>query len=200
MDHVDFRPLCRKRRLEQPLRPLVGREHATWGRGRGPGAPERRARDSVHGRECGRSHAGTIDSGAGRNDCPSESSDWRRRRDRAVLHGCAPDETSASATVARGRMSFNGSSSRGSAPKRPYQHATSLFFASIASATPPTSAATATARSPAARSRSLPSPRPCADRSTAKRPRRKTGTSWRPSLLVNVAGTRENSMAPGLIV
>ena len=96
---------------------------------------------------------------------------------RIVLHGDAPDEASASATTARGRISFNGSSSRDCAPNRPYQRTASSFFASIARATPPTSAATANARAPAASSKSLPSPRPCADRSTARRPRRKTGTS-----------------------
>jgi hypothetical protein len=46
---------------------------------------------------------------------------------------------------------------------------------------------------------SPPSPRPWTDTLTAKRPRRNTGTSYRPSLRVSVARTRANSMAPGLI-
>ena len=50
-------------------------------------------------------------------------------------------------------------------------------LASMASATPPTSAATASARLPAASNKSPPSPWPWTERSMARRPSRKTGTS-----------------------
>ena len=69
--------------------------------------------------------------------------------------------------VSNGNTSFRGSSRRRRAPKRSYQAAARLSFASIASATPPTSRATASARSPTANSRSPPSLRPCSVRETA---------------------------------
>ena len=52
-----------------------------------------------------------------------------------------------------------------------------FFLTSMARATPPTSAATAKERVPAASSSSPPRPRPWSERLTAKRVRRKTGTS-----------------------
>jgi hypothetical protein len=51
------------------------------------------------------------------------------------------------------------------------------LFGSVARATPPTSRATARARSPAASNRSAPRPWPCTPSATASRPRRNTGTS-----------------------
>ena len=83
----------------------------------------------------------------------------------------------ASAMTLSGRMSLSGSSASRRAPKRSYHRAPCSFFESIASATPPTSAATAKARLPAVRSRSPPRPLPCTVRSMAKRPSLKTGTS-----------------------
>src|SRR5580700_11024817 len=64
----------------------------------------------------------------------------------------------AAAMVSSGNTSLSGSSSRRSAPKRSYHFAARSSFASIASATPPTSRLTASARSPAASSRSPPRP------------------------------------------
>ena len=73
----------------------------------------------------------------------------------------------ASAITARGSISFSGSSSSASAPNRSYHPAALSSFASMASATPPTSAATARTRSPAANSKSPPNPWPWTDRSMA---------------------------------
>ena len=59
-------------------------------------------------------------------------------------------------TVSRGSTSFSGSSISRNAPKRSYQIAARSSFASMARATPPTSCATASARSAAASKRSPP--------------------------------------------
>lgn len=66
---------------------------------------------------------------------------------------------SASAIVVNGSTSVNGWSSSATAPYPAYQRATSVFFASISSATPPTSMDARTHRRPAARSNCPPSPR-----------------------------------------
>lgn len=118
----------------------------------------------------------------------------RRRRHRRL--GAFPI---AAEMVASGKISLSGSSSNGIAPKRAYHLAAFLSFASMASATPPTSVATASARSPAANRRSAPSPLPWQERLTASLARRNTGTSYRPSFFVTLAGTRVNSIEPGLI-
>src|ERR1019366_5860186 len=65
-------------------------------------------------------------------------------------------DASASAIVFRGKTSFKGSSSSLTAPKRSYHSAARSLFASIASATPPTSTATESARLPAASKSSPP--------------------------------------------
>lgn len=71
---------------------------------------------------------------------------------------CRTQRFNAARIVSSGNTSLSGSSSRRSAPKRSYQAAARSSFASMASATPPTSWATASARAPAASSKSPPSP------------------------------------------